>query len=619
MPSRQRSIARVVFAIAATAFSAAVAAGSSPREIRQQIDAVDKLLATGKPDEAAAALAKGIAGLDALLAGPAPPQAFTLLADRATKARAKLERAGVDVAGLVVPVPGAVPGPAGGVGPLPPRRPAVAGVSFAREVAPFLVATCGRCHVSGRKGDFQMATYAQLMNSAKVSPGMGSMSELVEVMLSGEMPPGGKVAADDIGMVIRWIDAGAASDAAPNADLAAVARAAAAPPPVAAPAAAAAAPLKPGDVAFSADVAPILLEQCGNCHGERDPESNLRMTSLESLIKGGRSGPAFLPGKGNDSLLVKKLTGVGIEGQRMPLGKPPLTAEQIATISTWIDQGGRIDLLSPQAPLETLVAADRARRLSDEQLTQIRVTAAQALWRRFIPDEPPVVELRPGFGMVGNLPEARMQELADKVEELAGRVRAELGTGQAPLLKGGVILYVFRNSYDYSEFWQVVLEMERPKGVTAHAGVAGDVAYGALALPSTAEAVEDTSLLLAEQLTAAALAGRGLPAWFCRGVGRAVASRIVPKAMLVQTWKRDTGAAVKALGSLTDYFSDRADPAAAALAGGGFLGGLLGGGKLALFVAAIDGGAAFDSAFQKAFRTTPEQALMAWAAKNGGR
>ena len=600
----------------AVAVSAAAAAGSSPREIRQQIDAVDKLLATGKPDAAAASLAKGIAGLAAMQAGP-PQAAFKLLADRATKARARLEQAGVDVSGLVVPVLGVAQAPAGAA---PAPRPAAAGVSFARDVAPFLVATCGRCHVSGRKGDFQMASYAQLMSSAKVSPGMGSMSELVEVMLSGEMPPGGgKVSADEIGMLIRWIDAGAKCDADPNADLAAVARAAAVPPPAAAPMAAAAAPLKPGDVAFSSDVAPILLDQCGNCHGDREPEANLRMTSLESLIQGGRSGPAVNPGKGSESLLVRKLRGVDIEGQRMPLGKPPLTADQIATIATWIDQGARIDLLSPTAPLEAVAAAGRARRLSDEQLTKLRLAAAESLWRRFIPDEPPVVELRPGFGLVGNLPEARLEELAAETEAVAGRVRAELGAGDGPLLKGGVILYVFRKSYDYSELWQVVLGQERPKGVTAHAGVAGDVAYGALVLPTGDEVAEDTRLLLAEQLTAAALAGRGLPPWFCRGVGRAVASRIAPKSMLAQNWKRDAGAAVKELGSATDYFSGRADPAAAALVGGGFLGSLMGSGKLPQFVAAVDGGASFDAAFQKVFRSTPEQAFMAWAAKQAGR
>jgi cytochrome c553 len=604
----------------ALAVSAMAADGASPRAIRRQIDAVETLLATGKPEAAAAALAEGLAGLEALQAGPAPQSALKLLADRAMKARAKLEQAGVDVSGLVVPVPvpAAAPAPAGAG---PARRPAAAGVSFAREVAPFLVATCGGCHVAGRKGGFQMASYAQLMSSAKVSPGLGSMSRLAEVILTGEMPPGGRrVSPDDVGKLIRWIDAGAKCDADPNADLTAVARAATAPPPGAAPEVAAAAPPGPGDVAFSSDVAPILLDQCGNCHGEDGAEANLRMTSLESLLNGGRSGPAVSPGKGKESLLVRKLRGVDIEGQRMPLGKPPLAADQIATISAWIDQGARIDLLSPRASLEAVVAAGRAQRLSDEQLTKLRLTAAQSLWRRFIPDETPVVELRPGFSLVGNLPEARLEELAAAAEAVAGRVRAELGTADGSVLKGGVILYVFGKSYDYSEFWQVVLDTERPKGVTAHAGVAGDVAYGALVVPAGDDQVtEDMRLLLAEQLTAAALAGRGLPAWFCRGGGRAVASRISPKATLAQAWKRDAGSAVKELGSATDYFADRANPSAAALVGGGFLGALMGGGKLARLVAAVDGGTGFDAAFQKVFGSPPEQAFMAWVAKQAGR
>lgn len=186
------------------------------------------------------------------------------------------------------------------------------------------------------------------------------------------------------------------------------------------------------------------------------------------------------------------------------------------------------------------------------------------------------------------------------------------------MLKGGVIVYTFRKVYDYSELWQVVLESERPKGLTGHAGVAGDVAYGAFVLPA-GEDEEDTRLLMAEQLAAGALAGRGLPAWFCRGAGRVVASRAEPKAMLAQAWKRDAGAAVKELGSATDYFAGRSDPSAAALTGGGFLGSLMSSGKLAQFVAAVDGGASFDEAFQKTFRSAPQQAFMAWASRNAGR
>jgi len=78
----------------------AVAADASPREIRNQIDAVARLLATDKPEEASAALARGIAGLEAMAALPRPHVAFRFLADRAERARQKLERAGVDVAAL---------------------------------------------------------------------------------------------------------------------------------------------------------------------------------------------------------------------------------------------------------------------------------------------------------------------------------------------------------------------------------------------------------------------------------------------------------------------------------------------------------------------------------------
>ena len=611
-PTTFRPVA--VLSLALGLAATAVAADPSPREIRQQIDAVDKLVATGKLDDAMAALGKGIAGLEAMLTQPTPPVAFKVLADRASKARAKLEKAGADVSALVIPAAAAPAAPGGR------RPPAVAGVSFSRQVAPFLVATCGRCHVSGRKGDFQMATYAQLMNSAKVSPGMGNMSELVEVILSGDMPPGGgRVSPDDVGMLVRWIDSGAACDGDPNADLATLARAGAAPAPLPEVAVPAAAPLKPGDVSFASEVAPLLLDQCGNCHGDQDPEANLRMTSLETLIKGGGSGPAVVPGKGADSLLVKKLRGAaGIDGQRMPLGKPPLSDVQIATIAKWIDQGARIDLLSPKASLETVTAAGRAQRLSDTELTKLRVAGGESLWRRFIPEEAPVVELRPGFVLMGNLPEARMETLATQAEEVATRVRAELGTGEGPMVKGGVVVYAFRKVYDYSELWQVVLASERPKGLTGHAGVAGDVAYGAFVLP-TGEDEAETRLLVAEQLTAAALAGRGLPAWFCRGAGRVVASRVEPKALLAQGWKRDAGAAVKELGSATDYFAGRSDPAASALAGGGFLGSLMSSGKLAQIVAAVDGGASFDEAFQKVFRSAPQQAFMTWASRNAGR
>ena len=177
---RQPVVSLGILILAGTAVAAAE---PSPREIRQQIDAVDRLLATGKPEEAAASLASAIEGLEVLAAQPQSSNGLKFLSDRARRAVGKLDKAGIDVSRLSVAEPEQLER-----GRPPAARPAAAaGVSFSQQIAPFLAATCGRCHVAGRKGGFQMASYDQLMRSAKVSPGMGRQSELVEVILSGEM------------------------------------------------------------------------------------------------------------------------------------------------------------------------------------------------------------------------------------------------------------------------------------------------------------------------------------------------------------------------------------------------------------------------------------------------
>jgi mono/diheme cytochrome c family protein len=610
---RQPVVSLGILILAGTAVAAAE---PSPREIRQQIDAVDRLLATGKPEEAAASLASAIEGLEVLAAQPQSSSGLKFLSDRARRAVGKLDKAGIDVSRLSVAEPEQLER-----GRPPAARPAAAaGVSFSQQIAPFLAATCGRCHVAGRKGGFQMASYDQLMRSAKVSPGMGRQSELVEVILSGEMPPGGSgVSPEQVGMLISWIDSGAACDADPTADLMTVARAATAPPPPVIAAPPRPLRLKPGEVSFASDVVPVLLDQCVNCHGDRDPENNFRLTSLEALKRGGRTGPAVVPGKGAESLLVKKLRGVGIEGQRMPLGKAPLPAEQIAVIVNWIDQGARIDLLTPADSLDAVAAAGRSQRLSDDELARIRFAAGEALWGRIIPDESPAIADRPGLRLVGNLPPDRLDQLAAEAADVAGRVGRELGLADGPLAKGGVVLYAFRKAYDYSELWQVVLRSERPRGIDGHAGVSGDVAYGAVVIPAGDQAGDDIRGLLAEQLAAAALAARGLPQWFCQGGGRAVAMRLAAKSQRVQDWKRNLGGAVRELGSPADFFSGRSDPAAAALAAGGFVSSLAGGGKLARMVALFDEGTPFEEAFAATFRSPPQQAFGDWAARTAGR
>src|SRR5258706_6364914 len=99
-----------------------------------------------------------------------------------------------------------------------------------------------------------------------------------------------------------------------------------------------------------AAVAAIVAQHCLDCHAAQEPEGKLVMETFESLMKGGESGAAFVPGKSTDSLLVKMIEGrLDKDGKKlvMPPGKrKKLQPEEIAVIKGWIDAGA----LPPKDP-----------------------------------------------------------------------------------------------------------------------------------------------------------------------------------------------------------------------------------------------------------------------------
>lgn len=495
-------------------------------------------------------------------------------------------------------------------------RPALAqGVSFSKQVAPLLTAKCGGCHIAGRRGGFQFTSYDALMKTGMIQKGQGGSSRIVEVIETGDMPRGGgKVSKEELAMLTSWIDAGAAFDG-PDATARFVGVPAAGgmrPRPQERKAQ----PLGAGEVSFAFDVAPILLEKCTRCHGGERPQGELGLTTLRAMLNGGETGPAIVDGKAGESLLVKKLLGKGIEGQRMPRGGPPLPDQDIATIAKWIDQGAKLDLLTWTSHLDDVAAAGRARSLSDAELMPVRAKAGEVLWRMAIPDEEALVEPRERVHVIGNLSASRMKEVADVAADAEAAVQKELVGGDGHLRKGGLVLYVFRKSYDYSALWQQTLGGERPKGVNGHAGVMGDVVYGAVLLPATPPDDASIELLMAEQLAAGSLAGRGLPEWFLKGAARAVAMKAVPKAKLARDWKREMPEALRAIGSAGDFFSVHADPTALPLAAGGFVGALVTPtSKLRQLLALVGGGQDFDTAFANVYRNKPQPLFEAWALK----
>lgn len=87
-------------------------------------------------------------------------------------------------------------------------------------------------------------------------------------------------------------------------------------------------------VSLSQDVLPMLISQCGSCHGG---QGGLWLTTYEQIMAGGQSGAIVVPGKPDQSLLYLRVT--GDKTPQMPLDAQPMTANQIAAIRGWIAEG----------------------------------------------------------------------------------------------------------------------------------------------------------------------------------------------------------------------------------------------------------------------------------------
>jgi hypothetical protein len=64
---------------------------------------------------------------------------------------------------------------------------------------------------------------------------------------------------------------------------------------------------------FENKVRPLLVRSCQKCHGPEKQKSDLRLDSLGAALAGGESGPALVPGKPGESLLIQAIKYEGLE------------------------------------------------------------------------------------------------------------------------------------------------------------------------------------------------------------------------------------------------------------------------------------------------------------------
>jgi hypothetical protein len=88
---------------------------------------------------------------------------------------------------------------------------------------------------------------------------------------------------------------------------------------------------------FEARIRPVLTEQCFSCHGEKKQSGGLRLDSKAAVLTGGDTGPALVPGKAADSLIVKAIRHEG--DLKMPPKGGKLPPAVVADFVKWIDTG----------------------------------------------------------------------------------------------------------------------------------------------------------------------------------------------------------------------------------------------------------------------------------------
>lgn len=528
------------------------------------------------------------------------------------RAHALLELEGITLPPLKKPTGEAPPAKPG---EKPGAAPKNGELSFVTHIAPIMISKCGRCHVQDAKGMFSMANYEVLMKGPTagkvIFPGDPSGSRLIEVIESGDMPRGGlKVTAEEMTALKKWIQDGAKFDGKNAQDTLTVLAPSA--KPTDAPKLDVVAATGKETISFARDIAPILANNCTNCHGAMQPRDNFSLLNFQNLLRGGDSGAPIVPGKPAESLLIKKIQGTG-GGQRMPVGRPPLETDVVAKLEKWIEEGAKFDANDPAQELRQVAAIARAQGATHEQLSADRAKLADENWRLGMPGIASSKFESANFLVLGNVGDNTLAEIGASAESLAPKVAAIFRAPEdKPLIKGRMTLFVFGDRYSYSEFGQMVEKRTIPKEWRGHWRFSTVDSYGAV-VPSRASEYSLDSLV-AQQLGGAYVASLGkIPRWFAEGSGRVCAAKIDPADSRVVAWNDAMPATLAALTTPEAFLKGDLPSEVGEVGYYGFVNYLMSNKAYPKLMDALRKGVPFDQAFSATYGGSPDQAVAMWA------
>ena len=192
---------------------------------------------------------------------------------------------------------------------------------FETEILPIFENHCVRCHGSELMvKELNLTQLEAVMKGSEsgpvVVPGKAEESKLYQLIQNGAMPPDreGSIPEAQKKAIRAWIEQGLA-------------------------------PESEGELADQSlnqhDIIPIMLRHCTTCHGLRRQGNDLDLRTSASMLRGGKSGPALIPGKPEASLMVQKIrSGAMPPNKRLfEVGVTPVSETDLAKLEQWILEG----------------------------------------------------------------------------------------------------------------------------------------------------------------------------------------------------------------------------------------------------------------------------------------
>ena len=418
-----------------------------------------------------------------------------------------------------------------------------ADVSFIKQVAPLLNSKCVSCHDDKAAGKLRMDSFAEMKKPSKSGyllqigqPQRSLIMARVTAAGAGRMPKdGAALSNDEITMLANWIKQGAKFDGEDEtvklADFGKPATKARPNTPIKIAKATGNEKVK-----FIRDLAPDFVTICQRCHSGNNPRGGFRTVTFEDLMRGGDSGAVLVAGDLEGSRLWELING---GPPKMPPGQARIYHKWYDNLKIWIEEGCKYEGDDPKVPLARLVPTEdelklaKLSRMTADEFVAMRKEQTHEQWKKVLGKEEPRELETSDFYFYGNVDESRLKQISGWADEHAKALRGGFKLPDAPIWRGKLAVFVYKDRFGYSEFSQTINNREADSAVVGHSEVTvgQEEAYIVIQdLGDTANStLPDTRLNLIDQMTGAYLKrdGKKLPEWLIRGTGLAMATKEV--------------------------------------------------------------------------------------------